>query len=219
MRNEEIFRGIKVILLTTLAKARALDYSQTTQQHPQRSSQNGNKAVLVPTGSRVIQIDGSWDVSKLAGIGMVMYDAQGNLERVQCSYLMARNPLQVEAVGLNQILEQASGVRQANRVSSYRIFSDSKILVRAISSGSIEEVPSWQAAQAIARSIKLVRQLGGNRTVQHVERNYVRQTHNLANWARRAKKTFNGYPSEGFREITGIDRRMGKDSFAFEEQN
>lgn len=212
-RNEEIFRGTKTMPLVTLKRAKALEYIPTNQEQQYQRPIEEKGPILVPTGTRIILIDGSLDVSKASGTGMALYNTQGIQERIKGTHFRANDPLEVEAVALHQVLEE-----EVQGQSAYLILSDSKILTKAMQEGSIEKVQSWKAAQVIAKSIQKVQQLGGRIMVQHVGRNHVRHAHILANWSRRMKIVFQGYPGEEFKEKIGIGKRIDKATVTLEEQ-
>lgn len=198
--------------LTTLKRAKNLDFS-IPKHKPLHIRE---ETILVPTGTRVIQVDGSWDCQKNAGIGMVIYDAHGQLQRAKGNYLKAPDPLQVEAMAMNQALEQIEVMISSNRLDQYQVLTDSSILVKAITQANLDVVPTWEAAQVIAYSIRLARQLEGRVKIRYTCRNYVTQAHNMANWARQTKAAFNGYPSEGFRESIRLAVQIDPTKFSYD---
>ncbi|KAF3324660.1 hypothetical protein FCM35_KLT10817 [Carex littledalei] len=138
-----------------------------------------------------------------------------NMAMAQGTYLVAPDPLQVEALALNQALEQISTMRHTGHTTGYHVLTDSSILAKAVEQANIDGFPSWQAAQIVARSIQLVQHMEGQVLVKFVGRNYVEQAHNMATWARKTMGTFNGYPQETFRNGINVTETLDATRFEY----
>lgn len=118
-------------------------------------------------------------------------------------------------MALNQALEQISIIRNTGHIERYHVFTDSSTLAKAIEQTNLDVMPSWKATQIVARSIQLVQQMEGRVLIKFVGRKYVEQAHNLANWARKTKTAFNGYPGETFREGMKITTKLDPTRFGY----
>lgn len=117
-----------------------------------------------------------------------MYDQKGILVRAWTRYMNATYPLHGEALALLQILNRYRE-RMANRDTNMtHIFSDWSTLVKAVNHSSIKDLPSWSAAPTVGQCAQLVHSYKEVIAVRHVSRQALKDPHNLANWARRAKQ-------------------------------
>ncbi|XP_078170094.1 uncharacterized protein LOC144564360 [Carex rostrata] len=216
-RNDEIFQGTRADPIATLSRAKTLEYTRVRPQTRETQHQQNPIPIGVPTSMVLIQVDGSWDIKKNAGVGAVIFDTQGNMVGIQFSYLEAQDALEAEAIAINTMVERIATSWDANGSTKYQIYTDSKNLTKALATRKIEDLQSWRATQIIARTMQLTQQMGGRFEIIFARREYLNTAHNLANWARREKQTFSGYPSEDFCSRMKIELTTNQALFSYGE--
>lgn len=170
--------------------------------------------IIMPTGKSVILIDGSWQASGKAGLGILVFDPQEELVRAKGSAAVARGPLESEAMALCNAIDHAKG----QRAGEFIVYTDCKALVSTINNNSTDEIPDWMATEAIANCVLEYHNLQGRITVQYVGRHLLKQPHNLANWAR-TDGNFVGIPSEQFMKELHLERRISRSLFILEGEH
>lgn len=81
------------------------------------------------------------------------------------------------------------------------IMSDCQILINAIYKNSVEDIPSWGAASAVAECGRRFSECNTFITIAKATREMVQDSHNSANWARRTGREFQGT----LREVTELN--------------
>lgn len=93
-----MFTEKKPTVQDILAKARALSISATDRVRGERLTEPGQASVIQE--SRVILVDGSWDVKNKVGTGMAVYNQRGDLVYTSLRGVIATDAFsaEVEAV-------------------------------------------------------------------------------------------------------------------------
>lgn len=113
---------------------------------------HSTQPVPIPAGSRVILVDDSWKVTHGIGIGMVVYNRQGDLVYFHYGKVDVRDPFHAEAEEAYHAIQYAI---ESDRTWKFSIFSDNLILVRAITKKKWDELPSCRAAETVVKCIQL----------------------------------------------------------------
>ena len=89
---------------------------------------------------------------------------------------------------MQQILDEHELAQGINFV----ILTNCANLVKAIDANEVEGLPSWNAAQTVALCAEICVKSRGRIKVAKVRREALQSPHQLANWARSSRRSFQG---------------------------
>lgn len=192
-RNEAIFTNKRATPDSVLAQVRNTDNRQWSQhvKGGRDRVQRPTKAAI-PIDTEVFLTDASWDGSNRAGWGLTCYDEKGELLSVQYGATRAMDPLHAEAMAMQKTLEMVLNRYEERRPVRIIIMSDCQVIINAIHRNSVEDLPSWRAAHTVAECGRLFSQCNNYTAIAKATRQMVQDPHNLANWARRTGRQFQG---------------------------
>lgn len=205
VRNEEVFAAKKNPPATVILRAKQMEMEATQPPQHHRREQHITE---VPPNTGAIHVDGSWEVSGKAGLGVIIYDTNGLLVSTKGQGMITQDPLEAEALAVLTALEYTATKNREDPSGKFIIYTDCKTLVQAISTNNIEELPNWRTAQTVAYCIRTYNRLQEIVLIHHAGRESLTQPHNIANWARRVNGVFNGYPSPAFRQELQIQESL-----------
>lgn len=122
----------------------------------------------------------------------------------------AQDPFHTEARALVHAMRYAA--TEGNE-GLFMCFSDNINLVNAIKNGSIEDLPSWKAAEIVQEGINLKKSYPAKLDVKHVTREAVRTPHIMANWARKTGQSERGTPIQCCIGHMEIEHSINKKNF------
>ncbi|XP_078174456.1 uncharacterized protein LOC144568100 [Carex rostrata] len=178
-RNSEIFAGKKIPPQIIIKQARAL----TPPIHPPCQTTGPPQVIpiLIPSGTRTILVDASWETSKKTGTGVMCFDGGGRLQEAQYTYMTAHDPFHAEA---HALLQAVKHIIASPTTVRWVIFSDCKTLVDVINNQSMESLPSWKAGTTVEECIEGWKEVQHYTQLHHAGRERMSQPHILANAAR-----------------------------------
>lgn len=108
--------------------------------------------VLIPPDTASLMVGGSWDQSVKARVSVILYDETGQMVRAYGKAVtITKDPLESEGLAMLQGLEQILVNTRVNSERKFMKFSDCKVLVKAVCTNDVEDLPHWQAAQTVAK--------------------------------------------------------------------
>ncbi|XP_078163112.1 uncharacterized protein LOC144558181 [Carex rostrata] len=212
VRNDEIFNGKKPNIREVLAKLLLVTSGEQEQQQRPRDLLVV-EAVNIPTNGRVILVDGSWDKVHGSGKSMSVYNRRGDLVYIQYDKGEEFDPFHTETEAMLMAIQYAL---EARCEGTFYIFTDCQLLIKAIQEGDITKIPSWRAAESVVKCIN-GHQINPSRIlVQHIKREAVKTSHNMANWARKTGRSGKGTPLQCFLPQTEIEHNLNRVFFRLE---
>ena len=106
--------------------------------------------------------------------------------------MLAEDPLHAEAVALLHTLQLCISQPHTLESDGVQVLSDCKVLVNAVNSNSIQDLPSWKAADTVAQCGRLAQNQFRNIQIRHVTREAAKGPHEMSNWARRNQQNSGG---------------------------
>ncbi|KAJ4730974.1 RNA-directed DNA polymerase (reverse transcriptase)-related family protein [Rhynchospora pubera] len=136
-------------------------------------------------------LDASWDSSKSAGGAYVLY-YKGCVHSIGLHSFEVHDPFHAEAVALKEAMCYVYDTIGLAGDTKVQFFSDCMNLVLAVNQGDISGLPAWRATKTVQEMIvRMEGELTGM-NLGYVHRKAVKQPHDLANVARRAKVNYQG---------------------------
>lgn len=176
-RNGEVFAGKKISphgVLKLVATATPVPKSAQHQQQEEVPV-----PIQIPSDTRTVLVDASWDTSSRTGTGVLIFDESGTLRNARCTTTTAHDPFQAEAHALLlalKLIETESG--------RYMVFTDCKTLVEIVNTSNLESLLSWRAGSQVEECIDTWATMRHRVTMAHARRERMTQPHRLANYAR-----------------------------------
>lgn len=95
--------------------------------------------------------------------------------------------------------------------------SDCQVLINAIHKNSVEDIPSWGAASAVPECGRRFSECNTFTTIVKAARETIQDPHNLANWAQRTGREFQGTLGEVSELNFTIQERLNQEVFQWQE--
>lgn len=207
-RNEHVIAGKVPNIQKILAQIKKMEID--IPQVPSNLGVQIHEPVRLPHRGKVILVDGSWDVQQKARTGMVVYNMRGDLVFVQFGTSQAFDPFHAEA---NAVLRAIQYIINSDHEGIFSIFTDCNNLVKVIHDKSVEDIPSWRAAEAVKNCINHSNDRQHQWSIQHTVRGAIETPHNLANWAQQSGKTEEGTPIQCQIAHLEIENRLNPEFF------
>lgn len=96
------------------------------------------------------------------------------------------------------------------------VLSDCKILIKAINTENLNDLPHWSAQEVVAQCIQMFKLVQDRAHIQYISREKVIPAHCLANWARRMSGAFCGRPSREFMKEIQLQETLDQALFQLE---
>lgn len=125
------------------------------------------------------------------------------MAQVRSEKIAAGDPFHAKTVALLQTLRHINQLRDNGHTEKFTIYSDCKNLVEDIRCKTIDDIPSWKAAESVAQCLTEMEKLTQLVTVQYVGREAFSLPHRIANQARMAASENEVVEME---TLAGIDR-------------
>ena len=98
----------------------------------------------------------------------------------------------------------------------FYVFSDCKILVKAVQEKQMEDIPSWQAAETVKQCWMSYEILKNKVKIHAITRAAIKTPHNLANWVRRTGTEGTGTPIQCQISHLEIEHKLNNSFFVLE---
>lgn len=141
-------------------------------------------------------MNASWDAHSKTGTGVLCYNQTGRLIHARYHSTTTSTSVQTEAMALLKALNICT------HRPYFTLLSDCQVLVRAVIQDSIDDLPSWEAANTVAECIALF-STSQQWLIKHVRKGALQGAQKLANWARTTRQNFKGQIFDSF--ITELD--------------
>ncbi|KAJ4783142.1 Ribonuclease H-like superfamily protein [Rhynchospora pubera] len=138
-----------------------------------------------------IIVDASWDTLNNAGGAYVVYN-RGCIHSIGLHSFQVHDPFHAEAIAVKEAMCYVYDGIKLPGDTAVQFFSDCMNLVLAVNQGDASGLPDWRAAGTVHEMIKRSEGEYGGMSLQHVQREAVKQAHDLANVARRGKINYQG---------------------------